>query len=208
MEGNAGPAARVPLEPEGCVLRVRHRTTGEREWPEFSIPIRNKTSSSMTHDHSRPVAVLGAVITVSTSRTADTDTSGKTISRLLEEHSVPVRHYAVIPDRIDAVRNELFLALKKANCIVISGGTGLTHDDCTIEAVLPLLEKRIEGFGEFFRMKSLQQIGTASMLSRAVAGVISGKAVFCIPGSTPAVTLATTELILPEIVHILSHANR
>ena len=98
--------------------------------------------------------------------------------------------------------------MKSANCIVFNGGTGLTDDDCTIEAVLPLLEKRIDGFGELFRMKSLQEIGTASMLSRAVAGVIRGKAIFCIPGSTPAVTLATKELILPEIAHILSHANR
>jgi molybdopterin adenylyltransferase len=97
--------------------------------------------------------------------------------------------------------------MKKANCIIFNGGTGLTHDDCTIEAISPLLEKRIEGFGEFFRMKSIQQIGTASMLSRAVAGISNGKAVFCIPGSTPAVTLATTELIVPEIAHILSHAN-
>jgi len=157
--------------------------------------------------HVRSVEISGAVITVSTTRTTDTDISGKTIAGLLEEHTIPVRHYAVIPDRIDAIRDELFIALKKADCIIINGGTGLTHDDCTIEAVSPLLEKRIEGFGEFFRMKSIQQIGTASMLSRAVAGIIGGKAVFCIPGSTPAVTLAATELILPEIAHIISHAN-
>lgn len=162
----------------------------------------------MSHMHVRPVDIRGAVITVSTTRTADTDTSGKTIAGLLEEHAITVRHYAVVPDRIDAIRDELFVALKTANCIIINGGTGLTHDDCTIEAVSPLLEKRIEGFGEFFREKSIQQIGTASMLSRAVAGIIGGKAVFCIPGSTPAVTLATTELILPEITHIISHANR
>ena len=162
----------------------------------------------MSHTHIRPFEIAGAVITVSTTRTVDTDTSGKTIIGLLEERSIPVPHYAIVPDRIDAVRDELFVAVKKANCIIINGGTGLTCDDCTIEAVSPLLEKRIEGFGEFFRMKSIQQIGTASMLSRAVAGIIDGKAVFCIPGSTPAVTLATTELILPEIAHILSHANR
>jgi molybdenum cofactor biosynthesis protein B len=162
----------------------------------------------MGHDHIRPFEITGAVITVSTTRTPENDTSGKTISALLEEKSIPVRHYAIVPDRIDAIRNELFVAEKKANCIIINGGTGLTNDDCTIEAVSPLLEKRIEGFGEFFRMKSIGQIGTASMLSRAVAGVISGKAIFCIPGSTPAVTLATTELILPEIAHIISHANR
>ena len=162
----------------------------------------------MPHPHAQPFPVNAAVITVSTTRTVETDTSGKAISDLLKEKSIPVLHYAIVPDRIDAIRDELYIALKVANCIIINGGTGLTHDDCTIEAVSPLLEKRIEGFGEFFRMKSIQQIGMASMLSRAVAGVIRGKAVFCIPGSTPAVTLATTELILPEITHILSHANR
>lgn len=162
----------------------------------------------MTSDHVRPFEIIGAVITVSTTRTTKTDTSGKTIISLLEQKSIPIGHYAIVTDRIDVIRNELFTALKTSNCIIINGGTGLTHDDCTIEAVSPLLEKRIDGFGEFFRMKSIGQIGTASMLSRAVAGVIGGKAVFCIPGSTPAVTLATTELILPEIAHILSHANR
>jgi molybdenum cofactor biosynthesis protein B len=165
-------------------------------------------SSDMSNNHIRSIEITGAVITVSSSRTVDTDTSGKTIAALLEEKSIPLRHYAIVPDRVEAIRDDLFIAIKKANCIIINGGTGLTHDDCTIEAVLPLLEKRIEGFGEFFRMKSIQQIGTASMLSRAVAGIIDGKAVFCIPGSTPAVTLATTDLILPEIAHIISHATR
>jgi molybdopterin adenylyltransferase len=165
-------------------------------------------SSDMSNNHIRPIEITGAVITVSSSRTVDTDTSGKTIATLLEEKSITIRHYAIVPDRIEAIRDELFIAIKKANCIIINGGTGLTHDDCTIEAVSPLLEKRIEGFGEFFRMKSVQQIGTSSMLSRAVAGIIDGKAVFCIPGSTPAVTLATTDLILPEIAHIISHATR
>ena len=98
--------------------------------------------------------------------------------------------------------------MAKSNCIVINGGTGLTHDDCTIEAVLPLLEKKIDGFGELFRLKSFQELGTSAMLSRALAGVCHKKAIFCIPGSTPAVTLATNELIIPEITHILSHANK
>lgn len=161
----------------------------------------------MRNDHVRPFDITGAIITVSTTRTFNTDISGKTISNLFKEKSIPIGHYAIVPDQIEAIRNELFTALKTANCIVINGGTGLTHDDCTIEAISPLLEKRIEGFGEFFRMKSIVQIGTASMLSRAIGGIIRGKAVFCIPGSTPAVILATTELILPEITHILSHAN-
>jgi molybdopterin adenylyltransferase len=162
----------------------------------------------MSNNHIRPLKITGAIITVSTTRTVDNDTSGKTIAGLLKEKSIPVQHYAIVPDRVEVIRNELFIAIKKANCIIINGGTGLTYDDCTIEAVSPLLEKRIEGFGEFFRMKSIQQIGTASMLSRAVAGIIGGKAVFCIPGSTSAVALAVTDLILPEIAHIISHANR
>ncbi|MCK9578850.1 MAG: MogA/MoaB family molybdenum cofactor biosynthesis protein [Methanoregula sp.] len=162
----------------------------------------------MNNNHVRSIDITGAVITVSSTRTIDSDTSGKTIIRLLEEKSIPIGYYIIVPDRIEAIRNTLFTALKKSNCIILNGGTGLTHDDCTIEAVSPLLEKRIEGFGEFFRTKSIIQISTASMLSRAVAGIIDGKAVFCIPGSTPAVTLATTELILPEIAHILSHASR
>jgi molybdopterin adenylyltransferase len=170
--------------------------------------ITGNISPVMSHSHIRQFEITGAVITVSTTRTAETDTSGRTISDLLKEKAIPVGHYAIVPDNIDAIRNELFIAMKKANCVIINGGTGLTYDDCTIEAVSPLLEKKIEGFGEFFRMKSIEQIGMASMLSRAVAGVISGKAIFCIPGSTPAVTLATTELILPEIAHIISHANR
>jgi molybdopterin adenylyltransferase len=173
----------------------------------FSIQITGNISYPMSHNHIRTFEITGAIITVSTTRTADNDTSGKTITRLLEEKAIPIRHYAIVPDRIESIRNELFIAIKKANCIIINGGTGLTYDDCTIEAVSPLLEKRIDGFGEFFRMKSIQQIGTASMLSRAIAGISNGKAVFCIPGSTPAVTLATTELILPEIAHIISHAN-
>ncbi|HUW86673.1 MAG TPA: molybdopterin-binding protein, partial [Methanoregula sp.] len=76
------------------------------------------------------------------------------------------------------------------------------------EAVTPLLDKKIDGFGELFRMKSFDEIGTSCMLSRALGGICQGKAIFCIPGSTPAVTLATKELIVPEIAHILSHANK
>ena len=162
----------------------------------------------MKQEHVQPIPITGAVITVSTTRTQETDSSGKTIQAILAEAKIPVRHYAVIPDQIEAIRFELYQALKTCNCIIIDGGTGLTHDDCTIEAVTPLLEKKIDGFGELFRMKSFDEIGTSTMLSRAIAGTIRGRVIFCIPGSTPAVTLATKTLILPEIAHILSHANK
>ena len=162
----------------------------------------------MNKNHVKNLEISAAIITVSSTRNKENDSSGVTISTLLKDHGITIKHYAIVPDRIDAIRNELYTAMKITNCIIFNGGTGLTHDDCTIEAISPLLEKKIDGFGEFFRMKSLQEIGTSSMLSRAIAGIISEKAIFCIPGSTPAVTLATKELILPEIAHILSHTNR
>ena len=162
----------------------------------------------MNHVHVRSLEISAAIITVSSTRTRKDDISGKAIEKILQGNNIPISYYTIIPDHIESIRDAWFMAMKTANCIIFNGGTGLTHDDCTIEAISPLLEKTIDGFGELFRMKSIQQIGTASMLSRAVAGISNGKAVFCIPGSTPAVTLATKELILPEIAHILSHANR
>jgi molybdenum cofactor biosynthesis protein B len=162
----------------------------------------------MKQEHVSPIEIKAAVITVSTTRTPETDTSGMTITTILKAAGIPVQHYAIVPDRIEAIRAEIYHALKNTNCVILNGGTGLTHDDCTIEAILPLLEKKIDGFGELFRAKSFEEIGTSTMLSRAIAGVLEGKAIFSIPGSTPAVTLATKELIVPEIAHILSHANR
>lgn len=161
----------------------------------------------MESNHLKPVIVTGAVITVSSSRRPDTDTSGKTLIDLLSAAGIEVTHYAVIPDDLERIRSEVHAAVSRANCVIITGGTGLTPDDVTIEAVAPLLTKTIDGFGELFRLKSYEEIGTAAILSRALAGVIDGRAVFCIPGSTKAVTLAAREIIIPEIRHILTHAS-
>jgi molybdenum cofactor biosynthesis protein B len=163
---------------------------------------------AMNQKHIRSIPIHAAIITVSSSRTRENDTSGKAIMEILRTADIHLQHYAIVPDQVDAIRTETVNALDRANCIIINGGTGLTYDDCTIEAVMPLLEKKIDGFGELFRMKSFKEIGTSSMLSRAVAGICQGKVIFCIPGSTPAVTLATRELIVPEVAHILSHANK
>jgi len=161
----------------------------------------------MESNHLKPLTVTGAVITVSSSRKPDTDTSGKTLIDLLSAAGIAVTHYAVIPDDVERIRSEVHLALSRGNCIIITGGTGLTPDDVTIEAVAPILEKTIDGFGELFRLKSYEEIGTAAILSRAIAGVIGGPAIFSIPGSTKAVTLAAREIIIPEIRHILTHAG-
>lgn len=162
----------------------------------------------MNQDHIKPVTITVGIITVSSTRTPETDTSGFAISEIIRDAGLPVCHYAIVPDRIEAIQSGLTLALRHANCIIINGGTGLTHDDCTIEAVQPLLEKVIDGFGELFRLKSYEEIGTSALLSRAVAGTLQNCVVFCIPGSTPAVRLATTALIVPEVAHILSHTAR
>lgn len=162
----------------------------------------------MNQKHITSLPIIASIITVSSTRTKENDTSGNAIRDILKAAGIQVQHYAIIPDNVESIRAEIYFAIKNSNCVILNGGTGLTHDDCTIEAVVPLLDKKIDGFGELFRMKSYHEIGTSSMLSRALAGTCHGKAIFCIPGSTPAVTLATKELIVPEIAHILSHVNK
>lgn len=162
----------------------------------------------MEHEHVREGTVLAAIITVSTSRTAEQDLSGPAIRTILGEAGIETVCYTVVPDDIGRIRMAFFAALPRANCIIINGGTGLTNDDRTIEAIEPLLEKRMDGFGELFRWKSYGEIGTAAMLSRALGGTFGRRAVFCIPGSPRAVQLAVRDLIVPEIAHILGHAGR
>ncbi|MCP1716279.1 molybdenum cofactor biosynthesis protein B [Methanocalculus alkaliphilus] len=162
----------------------------------------------MSKEHRRKVEVRPAIITVSTTRTEAEDLSGETIKTLLNEAGLSPVFYRIVPDQDEAIQQTLFEAMSEGNCIIINGGTGLTPDDRTIEAVRPLLDKEMDGFGEIFRQYSTREVGTAVILSRATAGLISGCAVFCIPGSTKAVRLAVSEIILPEIGHILSHAQK
>jgi len=162
----------------------------------------------MPHEHHLPIPVKASVITVSSSRTEKTDMSGKIIHEAFANAKMECSEPIVVTDDEILIRQAVEKALLNANCIVVNGGTGITHDDCTIEAVSPLFEKTLDGFGELFRMKSIEQVGTAVILSRATAGVVKGKAIFCIPGSPKAVKLATEEIIVPEIVHILTHAGQ
>ncbi|HZD43676.1 MAG TPA: MogA/MoaB family molybdenum cofactor biosynthesis protein, partial [Methanomicrobiales archaeon] len=141
----------------------------------------------MESEHVRGVTITAGIVTVSSSRTPDLDISGQTIRSLLEKSGMTVSYYAVVPDDMERIRKEFFQVLEKANCVIFNGGTGLTYDDCTIEAIEPLLEKRVDGFGEIFRLLSFEEIGASALLSRAVGGVFKGKAVFCIPGSPKAV---------------------
>ena len=94
----------------------------------------------MKPGHEEPILLTGGVITVSSTRNKESDTSGRTIISKFEDNSIPVGHYGIVADRIESIREELKKALDDCNCIVLNGGTGLTHDDCTMEAVSPLLE--------------------------------------------------------------------
>jgi molybdenum cofactor biosynthesis protein B len=162
----------------------------------------------MSREHREDISVKATVITVSTTRTEKTDLSGKIIQETFEKAGIPVISIKIVKDDITEIRSAVMEALDSANCIVVNGGTGLTHDDCTIEAVSPLFIKTMDGFGELFRQKSYAQVGNSVILSRAAAGINNGRVIFCIPGSPKAVKLAAEEIIVPEIVHILTHANQ
>ncbi|MDD1679926.1 MAG: MogA/MoaB family molybdenum cofactor biosynthesis protein [Methanomicrobiales archaeon] len=162
----------------------------------------------MKSSHTSSLEIRAAVITVSTSRSKDTDISGGIIRELLEKAGAGISYYTVVPDKVDQIQEVLHFALTRSNCLIFCGGTGLTRDDCTIEAITPFIQKRIDGFGELFRWMSYQEIGTAAILSRALAGVIGESVVFCIPGSPAAARLAVDDLIIPECAHILSHARK
>jgi molybdenum cofactor biosynthesis protein B len=156
-----------------------------------------------------------AVITVSTSRyrehgsTKDPsyaeDVSGERIIYLVTKKGNPVVGYSLVPDNTKLIRDAVEGYLDVADVIVTSGGTGLAGSDVTIEALRPLFKKELPGFGELFRHKSIDQIGSAVILTRASAGIIGDTAIFCLPGSPKAVELAITEIILPETGHIMKH---
>ncbi len=148
--------------------------------------------------------VCCAVLTISDTRTAETDTSGPLIRKLLEDAGHRVVRQDILPDELDGVRRfvESQCDDDGCQCVLLTGGTGLSSRDSTVEAIEAILDKRIDGFGELFRSLSYEQIGAAAMFSRAVAGARRGTAVFAMPGSTDAVALAMEKLILPELGHI------
>jgi molybdenum cofactor biosynthesis protein B len=155
-----------------------------------------------------------AVLTMSDSRTPETDTSGQFIRETVTAAGHKVVRYALVKDDPRQIRPELEGALGDPDVAVIvtNGGTGISLRDNAYETVVALLDKRLDGFGELFRMLSYEQIGAAAMLSRAVGGIARGKVVFSLPGSTKAVKLGMEKLILPQAGHLYfelqKHADR
>jgi molybdopterin adenylyltransferase len=161
------------------------------------------TMSSHAH-HKHDAGPVGcAVITVSDTRTVDSDGSGRRIHELLQAQGHSVAHYQIVKDEPEQIIAALRAMPEAAGVVIINGGTGLARRDTTYEAVQRLLDKEITGFGELFRVLSYEQIGAAAMLSRATAGVAGRRVLFSIPGSTAAVELAMTKLILPQLGHVV-----
>ncbi|PSB25851.1 MogA/MoaB family molybdenum cofactor biosynthesis protein [Stenomitos frigidus] len=158
------------------------------------------------HPDTAAPAIHCAVITVSDTRTVDTDRSGQLIQQLLHDAGHHVMAYTIVKDepaQIQAALQQLSHQVGLA-AVIVNGGTGIAPRDTTYDALAILLEKTLPGFGELFRSLSYQEIGSRAMASRAIAGVYGSQLVFSVPGSTGAVTLAMQALILPELRHLVS----
>ena len=166
--------------------------------------------SHIEHRSHGPASVACFVLTVSDTRTADTDTSGRAIRELLTAAGHAVSGHAIVRDEPTQVRDQVLAHCKDAatQVIITTGGTGITSRDGTYEAVDGLLEKRLHGFGELFRMLSFQEIKSAAMMSRATAGTARGKVIFVLPGLENAVRLAMTRLIIPELAHVVQQVSK
>jgi molybdenum cofactor biosynthesis protein B len=153
------------------------------------------------HKQSGPASVKCGVVTISDSRSLDTDDSGKLIrdSLLRAGHSVLL--HVVVKDEPKAILDAVEQASWTCEAILTNGGTGLSRRDVTVPTILPALERTLPGFGELFRVLSYQEIGSAAMLSGALAGIYHGRLLFCLPGSPDACRLALEKLILPELAH-------
>jgi molybdenum cofactor biosynthesis protein B len=162
------------------------------------------------HKAGAPKSVACLVLTISDSKTAETDTSGHLIRELLTTAGHQVVRSIIVRDEASQVRDVIRQACEdpRVQALILTGGTGITSRDATFEVVEGMLDKRLTGFGELFRMLSYAEIGAAAMLSRAQAGVRQGRLIFSLPGSPNACRLAVEKLILPELGHLLREVSR
>jgi len=172
--------------------------------------VSDSSPASAGHHHRRDAvaSVPTVVITVSDTRTLETDKGGALVAELLSSQGHEVRLREIVPDDADAIEAALSRALADSGtrAVILTGGTGVAPRDVTPEAVEPLLEREIPGFGELFRWLSYHEIGSAALVSRALAGIAEGRVVFVLPGSSGAVRLAMEKLILPELGHLAAEA--
>ena len=163
--------------------------------------------------HHREAAAAGVpcvVVTVSDTRTLETDTGGQRVVDLLEEAGHRVVQREIVPDDVSAIAGVAQSAIEApgVQAVVLTGGTGVAPRDVTPEAITPLLEREVPGFGELFRMLSYEEIGSGALLSRALAGLSRGTVLFVLPGSRGAVNLGMSRLVLPELGHLVAEAQK
>ena len=166
--------------------------------------------STVSHRKEAPASVSVSVITVSDTRTLETDTSGRAIAELLEHAGHRVHRREILKDEPAQVEASVRRAVADTDVdvVITTGGTGITSRDSTYEAIDGLLEKRLDGCGELFGMLSYPEIGAAAMLTRATAGLAGGTIMIALPGSEDAVRLGMEKLVLPELGHLVREARR
>jgi molybdopterin adenylyltransferase len=157
------------------------------------------------HRESAPGYVRVAILTISDTRTPETDTGGDTVDELLRDAGHEVSERSIVRDEASSIRTELegLLVRSDVDAVITTGGTGISARDTTYEVVESMLEKKLDGFGEIFRMLSYEEIGAAAILSRALAGAVGTKFIACLPGSRNAVRLAVDKLLVPELAHVV-----
>ncbi|MBW2369468.1 MAG: molybdenum cofactor biosynthesis protein MoaB [Deltaproteobacteria bacterium] len=165
--------------------------------------------STSEHKKTAPARVSVAVISVSTTRTLETDKSGHWIAKRAKKEGHTVVHHQVIPDDAAAISAAVLAVIRERSpqAILLTGGTGISPKDVTIEAVRSLFKKELTAFGPIFAQLSFEEIDSAAMLSRAAAGIIGNTVVFCMPGSLGGCKLACKALIFPELGHIVRHLD-
>jgi molybdenum cofactor biosynthesis protein B len=163
------------------------------------------SESVQRHREASPERVRVAVLTVSDTRTPETDTGGNTIVERVQAAGHEVTRREIVRDDPPQIKEVLegFVADEGVDAVITTGGTGISARDTTYEVVSRMIDKKLDGFGEIFRVLSYEEIGAAAMLSRAVAGAAGFKFVACLPGSTNAVRLAMERLLVPEISHVV-----
>ncbi len=165
--------------------------------------------SHQEHRREGPSSVAIGIVTASDTRGEGQDASGAWLREAASAAGHAVAWYAVVKDEPTAIRDALARAVDAgAQAVIVNGGTGIAARDRTYEAVAGLLEKRLDGFGELFRMLSYEEIGSAAMMSRAIGGTWRGCALFSVPGSTAAVRLAWDKLIAPELSHLVRELRK
>jgi len=174
----------------------------------MSEPERKPAEAGHHHRTAAPAHVPTAVVTVSDTRTPETDAGGDLVTEHLEAAGHPVASREIVADEPPAIAAALERALSTdaVRAVIFTGGTGVAPRDVTPDTVEPLLDRVVPGFGELFRQLSYEDIGSAALLSRALAGLTRGRVVFVIPGSRGAVRLAMEKLIVPEIGHLAGEA--